>query len=45
VHSDLDYVYDEVGPFERSPPVEVFIYLRAGPELLRGPAGHHTRDL
>jgi hypothetical protein len=43
VHPDLDHVHHEVGPIERPPPVEMFLEVRIGSELLRSPAGHHAR--
>jgi hypothetical protein len=45
VHTDLDHVHDEVRPFERPPPVEMFLDFRIGYELLRSIVGHHARGL
>jgi hypothetical protein len=45
VHPDLDHVHDKVGRFERRTPVEMLLQFRTCAELIRGPAGHHTRGL
>src|SRR5215207_485097 len=45
MHPDLDHVHDEVSPFERPLPVEMFLDFGTGAELIRGPAGHHARGL
>jgi hypothetical protein len=42
VHPDLDHVYDEVGPFERVPQVEMLLDPGASAELPGSPAGHHA---